>query len=349
MTFMKNIKGIEGDYIETKDHNLFFDVKGLFHPNDRKICFLRFYPHPEGDRIKKGIKFKKVYDLEERYSLLRIKYPKYLFYSEELDLEVQGVKNQDIKKIYTPRECLNNLEKKENLSNVEKYSKSLCELFINKGGISKNSIGITGSSMVGLDKDDSDIDIIVYGTETGLNFQENLNLLLDESNNFRKYNLKEFRSHYTWRVGGSDILFEDFMKSEQRKLHQGKYRNCDYFIRYVKSPEDWNGDFYDYQYKNFGRIKLKAKILDSKDSIFTPCSYKIKPLKVLDKKSVLNKVKLKDILVINSFRARFCEHAKDGEIVLVEGKIEKVNYKNRLEYYRVLLTDQTQDKMLILN
>ncbi|MBA7549437.1 hypothetical protein ES705_41918 [subsurface metagenome] len=95
------------------------------------------------------------------------------------------------------------------------------------------------------------------------------------------------------------------MKSEQRKLHQGKYRNYDYFIRYIKSPEDWNGDFYDYQYKNFGRIKLKARILDSKDSIFTPCSYKIKPLKVLDKKSVLNKVKLKDILEINSFKLYF--------------------------------------------
>ena len=241
------------------------------------------------------------------------------------------------------------MEKKENLSKVEKYSKSLCELFINKGGISKNSIGITGSTMVSLDKNDSDIDIIVYGTETSLNFQEKLNQLLDESKNFRKYNLKEFRSHYTWRVGGSDILFEDFMKSEQRKLHQGKCRNYDYFIRYIKSPEDWNGDFYDYQYKNFGRIKLKARILDSIDSIFTPCSYKIQPFKALDEKSVLNKVKLKDILEINSFRARFCEQAKEGETVIVEGKLEKVNYKNKLEYYRILLTDQTKDKMLITN
>ena len=31
-------KGIEGDYIETKDNHLFFDVKGLHHPKDRKIC-----------------------------------------------------------------------------------------------------------------------------------------------------------------------------------------------------------------------------------------------------------------------------------------------------------------------
>ena len=45
------MKGIEGDYIETKD-NLFFDVKGILHPKDRKICFIRFYPHSDGDRVK---------------------------------------------------------------------------------------------------------------------------------------------------------------------------------------------------------------------------------------------------------------------------------------------------------
>ncbi|MFX1375615.1 MAG: nucleotidyltransferase domain-containing protein [Promethearchaeota archaeon] len=215
--------------------------------------------------------------------------------------------------------------------------------------MSKNQIGLTGSIMIGLDKSDSDIDIIIYGTETSLKFQEKLKFLFERSNKIRMYNLKEFKSHYSWRVGGSDISFEDFMKSEQRKLHQGKYENHDFFIRYIKSPEDWNGDFYDYQYKNYGRISLKANIRDSEDSIFTPCSYKIEPLKVLDEKSVLNKVKLSNILEINSFRARFCEHAKDGETVLVEGKLEKVIYKNRFEYYRVLLTDQTKDRMIIIN
>ncbi|MHA1107176.1 MAG: hypothetical protein ACTSPN_15895 [Promethearchaeota archaeon] len=43
-----------------------------------------------------------------------------------------------------------------------------------------------------------------------------------------------------------------------------------------------------------------------------------------------------------------CEQAKDGEKVLVEGKIEKVNYRDS-EFYRILLTDQTLDKMIIIN
>ena len=346
---MNIIEGIEGDYIETKESNLIFDVKGLLHPNDRKICFLRFYPDPNGDRIKEGIKYSKIYNLDDRYSLLRAKYPEYLFFSKELDLEVQGVMNQDIKKIYTPREYLQNLKEKKNPSKLELRSKSLCEFFIDKGGIPHDLIGITGSSMVDLDKKGSDIDIILYGTENSHDFQEKLPTLVGGMSELRKYNISEYKSHFNWRVGGSDISFENFMKSEQRKLHQGKFHGIDYFIRYIKSPNDWKGNYYDYNYTNLGRIRIKALIIDSKDSIFTPCSYKIEPLKVLDKKLSSNRIELKDIVEVNSYRARFCEHAREGEMVLVEGKLEKVNYKNSLEYYHILLTDQTIDKMLILN
>ncbi len=63
----------------------------------------------------------------------------------------------------------------------------------------------------------------------------------------------------------------------------------------------------------------------------------------------MKEINLKSISEIGSFRARFCEHAKEGETVLVEGKLEKVVFRNELEYFRILLTDQTKDKMLIVN
>ncbi|MFX1380618.1 MAG: hypothetical protein ACFFA4_16165 [Promethearchaeota archaeon] len=346
---MRIVNSIEGDYIETKKDNLIFDVKGLLHPKDYIICFLRFYPHPEGERIKNGIKFKKIYKLNERYDLLRKNYPKYLLFSKELDLEIQGVKNYDIKKIYKPKIFFNDLLEKNQLSSVEDCAKKLCELFINEGNLSKNSIGITGSLMAGLNTDDSDIDLIIYGTEASMKFQEKLVNIFEKPNNCRKYTMNEYRSHYQWRVGGSDILFEDFLKTEQRKQHQGKFMNRDFFIRYIKSPKDWKGNFYDYQFTNYGRIRLKATILNSKDSIFTPCTYKIKSFKVLERSIKSKKVNLQNINEICSFRGRFCEQAKDGEIVLVEGKLEKVNFQNTGEYFRILLTNQIKDKLLIIN
>ncbi|MFW9988605.1 MAG: nucleotidyltransferase domain-containing protein [Candidatus Odinarchaeota archaeon] len=346
---MKIIEGIEGDYLETKEDNLFFDVKGLTHPNNYKICFLRFFPHAEGERIRNNIRYKKVYDLSERFTILRDKFPKYLYFSKQLDLEVQGVDIKDIAKIYTPRDFYGKLLRENNLSTLEKDSKNLCDLFISEGNLNENSIGISGSAMIGLNTEDSDIDILIYGTELSLEFQKKLKNLFESTNRLRKYNIDEYKSHYNWRVGGSDISFQNFLKFEKRKQHQGKFGDYDFFIRYIKSPNDWNGNFYDYKYKNYGRIKLKAEIIDSKNSIFTPCSYKIDPQKIIERSVKSKNVKISEINEISSFRGRFCEQAQEGERVMVEGKLEKVNFKNTVKYYRILLTDQKKDKMLILD
>jgi len=345
---MKIPKGVEGDYIETKNDSLFFDVKGVHHPSDRKICFIRFYPHINGVRIKNGKKYKKIYDLQERFSFLRKNHPKYLFFSKEYDMELQCVKNEDIKNIYTPREYYKELSQKFNLNRLEKCSKELCELFIENLALPYGSIGITGSQMVGLSKEQSDIDLIVYGTDISRNFQKKLANILEKDQDCRKYKQEEYLTHYEWRVGGSGLPFEKFLKSERRKLHQGMYKGFEFFIRYIKSPKDWKGTYYDYSYKNMGRIKLKAKVTDDSNAIFTPCSYKIECIKAYNNKSISKNIKLDDIIMVSSFRGRFCEHAIKGETVLIEGKLEKVIVRNNKEYFRILLTDQKQDKMMIL-
>ncbi|MBN1800270.1 MAG: hypothetical protein JW891_02125 [Candidatus Lokiarchaeota archaeon] len=343
---MDVIKGIEGDYLETKEH-LFFDVKGLLHPPDRKICFVRFYPDPSGDRVKDGVKYKKIYNLEERTNFLKKNHPKYVFFSDQLGLELQGVKNDDILKIYTPRDYYAELKKKNNLSRLEKCSIELCELFVSEGEIPRGSIGISGSPMVGLNKDQSDIDLVVYGTKESLRFQSNLREILSSQENFcRPYNEQEYQVHYDWRVGGSKIPYDKFLACESRKLHQGMYKGFEFFVRYIKTPEDWGGTYDDYKYIDCGRVKLKAKILDSTDSIFTPCSYHIKPLELLEGALDLHPFNLGDLREVNSFRGRFCEHAIENELVIIEGKLEKVIFKNIQEYYRILLTDQTFDMMI---
>jgi predicted nucleotidyltransferase len=345
---MKIPKGIEGDYLETKENHLFFDIKGYHHPRDRKICFLRFFPDQNGERIKEGKKYKKIYSLDERYLKIREEYPQYLFYSSELDLELQGVEIKDIKKIYTPREYYYTLKLKTNLSEMEFYSLNLCKLLITDGFVPEDSIGISGSPMIGLSKDNSDIDIIIYGTRTSIELQDKLKEIVRASNDIQAYNLREYKTHYNWRAGGSGIDFESFLKSEKRKLHQGKFHGIDFFIRYIKSPNDWKGKFYDYKFKNLGRIKVKAKIINATNSIFTPCSYKINILKVIESKFISNNINLDNLNEISSFRGRFCEQALKGESVFVEGKLEEVRYKNSKIHLRIMLTSQIHDKMIVI-
>jgi len=344
-----HIHPIEGDYLETKDNGFIFDVKGLRHPNNKIISFLRFIPQKDGERKRKGIGYKKIYDLEERYSFLRENYPKYLFYSSNYDLELQGVKKNEIKKIFTPHECLQNLKNKSNPSESQQRSVDLCNLLINDGNLTESEIGITGSQMVGLNKKDSDIDLVIYGTETSKRFQETLPRIFESPNGIRKYTFEEYKAHYKFRAGGSGISFNDFYRSERNKLHQGIFRGKEFFIRYIKSPKDWNGSYYDYQFKNCGRIRLKAQVFDASDALFTPCTYNIKPTTLLDESDSQSGINPEKITKISSYRGRFCEHAEQGDFVMVEGKLEQVQYKSEPPYYRILLGNQKTDKMIIIS
>jgi len=346
-------KAIEGDYLQTKENGLFFDVKGLKHPKDRTICFIRFYPDPKGDRRRNNNRYSKIYDIKKRYSFLEENNPQYLFFSDQFDMKLQGVKNNDIKKVYNPREYFEDLKRKKILKGIEKDSFELCLLFIEEGDLPPESIGITGSQMVGLNKQDSDIDLVIYGTDVGLNFQNQLSAIFASPNGCLQYTFEEYKSHYKFRAGGSGISFNDFMKSEKRKLHQGIYKGIEFFIRHIKSPQDWEGSYYDYKYKNMGKIRLTAEIIDAKDAIFTPATYKLNVLRILDLNSSQNSINIEDfdldeIKVINSYRGRFCEHARKGEVIMAEGKFEKVFYKNKEPFYRVLLGNNKTDKMILL-
>ena len=338
--------GIEGDYIETKDTSLFFDVKGLNHPRDRKICYIRFIPDEFGDRLKDGVRYKKVYDLEERDLLITKKYPQYRSYFPEYDMELQSVKNEEIEKIYSPRQYLKSLRNKNNLDIVEEKALELCNLLSSEGSIPEDQIGITGSPMIGLNLNDSDIDLVIYGTKVCHNLQKHLKSLFGKTNHLRQYNIIEYEKHYEWRVGGSDISFDQFIRTEKRKLHQGKFYDTDFFLRYIKSPRDWRDDFYQYRFKNLGRVSLIAKILNIEDGLFTPCSYKIICKKIINSDYDLNKTDF-ELNEVFSFRGRFCEQAIAGEKFLIDGKLEEVHSKGNT-HYRVMLTHQKRDKMILM-
>ena len=125
------------------------------------------------------------------------------------------------------------------------------------------------------------------------------------------------------------------------------FHNREFFIRYIKSPEDWKGHFEDFQYEDFGKISIKAFIENSSDSIFTPCSYKIQCLKIIKRSDKAKEIGCHDINEINSFRGRYCEQGVKGERVLVTGKLEKVIFREKKVSYRLILTDQQVDSMII--
>lgn len=340
MVEMKLVKAREGDFIESFD-KLIFDVKGFIHPPGRVVAFVRYVPDPNGDRRRGKEAYRKVYPLAERYELLQRKYPHYIVFDQVFDEYLNEVPVESIKRHYDPTDKLMGLRRNQDLNPVKAVTLEFIESLREWSGIAWNKLGVSGSVLVGLHLSSSDIDVIVYGTENCLLAHGTLRKMFTTKQiQLRAYGLEDLEKLYETRRIDMVMPFDKFLRTERRKVLQGKFKGRNFFIRFVK---DWNevkeryGDVF---YTAIGYAKIKAKITDDSDSIFTPCRYGVNGVQVLKGK------KSGSIKEIVSFRGRFCEQARIGERVEAQGKLEKI-HEDGTEYYRLLLGGTPTDYMTI--
>ncbi len=335
------MKAREGDFIEDTN-GLIFDVKGLIHPTDRIVAFPRFVPNLAGERKRADLSYKKIYAFSERFALLEEKFPQYLVYDQVFNEHLCEVPVKAVKKHYQPADRLQKLRHGKKLDAMESRTLQFAKLLKESANIEWDKIGISGSVLVKLHKPDSDIDPIVYGSENCRKVYSTLKgLLEDEKSPIDPYNLEELRKLFDFRSRDTAMLFEDFVRTESRKVMQGKFLQRDYSMRFVK---DWNEIEEQYgttRYVNEGYARVMGNVIDDSESIFTPCHYKIGHVELLEG------IRLEPIKEIMSFRARFCEQARNGETVIAQGKVERVRKEGTEEYYRLLIGGNVSDYMIL--
>jgi predicted nucleotidyltransferase len=332
----------EGDLIKT-ENNVIFDVKGLVHPPKRLIAFPRYIPSPQGTRGKQKDLYGKIYSLSERFKFLEQNSPNLMVHDPVFDETLCEVPIDTIKKHYKPIEKLRLLRKSKTLGDLERKAVQLAEALKEAADIPWSAIGISGSVLVGLHTSKSDIDPVVYGVENCRKAYAALeNLLKDGESHFKPYSREELQALFDFRSKDTIMNFEDFTRVERRKAFQGMFDGTDYFIRFVKDWSQISEQYGDICYKNGGYAKITATIADDSEALFTPCTYKIENVKVVEGP------KLEPIQEIVSFRGRFCEQARKGEAVTAQGKIERVTGKRQYyEYYRVILGNKPADYMVL--
>jgi hypothetical protein len=329
----------EGDFIESVE-GLIFDVKGLVHPPDRVIAFIRYFPDEKGLRKRQRTVYSKVYSLLERLQLLSKKFPEYIVYNPVFDTKLCEVPIQKIRHHYKPTEKLEEIRGNlKHLDELERKALESSDIIKTSANIPSKEIGVSGSIMVDLHNQKSDIDLIVYGVKNCRKVYSALkNLLGEKQGPFKLYTRKDLKDLFDFRSKDTMMSFEDFVRTESGKVLQGKFLQRDYFIRFVKDWSEIDEKYGDVQYKNAGYARVEATVVDDSDSIFTPCVYKVSDVQVLEGK------KLEPIEEIASFRGRFCEQAREGEVVIAQGKVECViDNRQNLEYFRLLLGNKPSD------
>ncbi len=338
------MKAREGDLIKTES-SVIFDVKGLVHPKNKIIAFPRFIPSTQGTRKSKETTYGKVYSLSDRFKYLQENQPNLLVNDQVFGETLCEVPITEIAEHYQPAEKLASIRSSKNPTALENKAFLLAETVKKEAKIHWSNIGISGSIMAGLTTDKSDIDPIVYGIENCRKAYSALQKLLEEEESeFKPYSQAELRELFDFRSKDTQMSFEDFAVVEIRKAFQGKFKGTDYFFRFVKNWSETNEQYGDVRFKNSGYAKITATIGDCSDSLFTPCTYKLEGVKVVEGP------KLQPIQEIVSFRGRFCEQATNGETIESQGKVERVtNKKNGDEFYRLILGNKPSDYMILSN
>jgi len=329
----------EGDFVETSE-GLFFDVKGLLHPPDRIVAYLRYYPHERGARLRGRVRYGKVYDLSKRRRLLEKKWPHYLFYDEVQGRELEGVPIANVFEVHRPAQGLTALLRSARKDRLQSSAARLVGILARESKLPLTSFGISGSLLVGLHSRGSDIDVIVYGAKVSGRVQEALFALLEDNEYFHRYGLLDLRKLHARRGLQQAISFRDFAAQERRKVFQGKFFGHDYFVRCVKNLREVTEHYGETRYRPIGKSTVSAQVLDDGESLLTPCTY------LLEHVRVLAGVRSHGPREVVSFRGRFAEQARKGESVLARGRLEAV-LSGKSRYFRLVVGEGLTDVLRV--
>jgi predicted nucleotidyltransferase len=312
---------VEGDYIETVD-GLFFAVKGVRHPKGVTIAYLRYIPDTKGDRKKGEKRYKRIYNLKTTEDYLAHNFPQYLNFIEEKGLILQSIPKDLISKIYKPRNRLIEILSSPS-SDLERAITKIIGAIIDQG-VSKKNLGVSGSILIGLTRPESDLDLISYGMEEGRRVYKAIKKLR-KTNFIHPYDSKTVISvtYSRWEDTGLDL--KPLRKIEEQKFLHGIFNGIDYFVRLVRTPKEMLEEVS----KPLAKVRLTATIVEAKNSIFTPCVYQIEGCKYQGSN-------MPSASILLSYRGKFTEQAKEGDIIMAQGTLEEVKTNKGIEHRVVL-------------
>ncbi|WP_371803502.1 nucleotidyltransferase domain-containing protein [Candidatus Lokiarchaeum ossiferum] len=364
---------IEGDFIEDLMGNI-FEIKGFHQPQNEIVCFIRYHPTnaiSSLDRQKINLQtnkmqnYQKIYELSDKLKYVRQNYPEYEYISEKYYFPLQAVPNCRIIKHYKPEKflCSSHLSTQESSSSVQRDTYYFCKCLSELSQVPLDHFGVTGSTLVGLETPDSDIDILIYGFEHSTKIRECLRQIFENNpstTEIRPYNIDELRDHYTFRVPTQTISFYTFLKYESRKLHQGKFRNREFFIRFLPFS-----DRFIYAQRNLfstrciqtlGRISLQGQVAGDQNWWTTPSELEITNVKILSKTDLKedylqmlkeNNLELSDISSTFTLRGRFTENVRLLEYFQARGSLEVVHIRNQQAYLQLSLGSHPEDYLIL--
>jgi len=273
------------DFVKAK--GCFFSVVG-YRNEDRIKCFLRYIPSDKGDRVKSGLKYLKL----DHNSAVKVAEKFDLFYNSERGIFF--VPYDFVEEIYKPEERVGELNDEE----VEKILK----FFEN---IPKSKMGVTGSRLIGLKGEESDVDFVMYGRYWFLGQRQIRNGI--ESGKLSEPD--EDIWDFIFNKRKVNIPYDIFVAHERRKFHRAVIGGTYFDLLYVRDYDELDRQIPEDIGVKIGKTTITAKVVDDRYSFDYPACYYIDH---------------PDIRAILSFTHTYVGQGRKGELIEAKGFVEEI-------------------------
>ncbi len=340
---------IEGWAVETYG-GLIFTVKGVVHPPDRVIAYLRYLPDASGERRAghgplQGNTYRRVYREIDQLRALAELHPEYVARDPMLGMVVQSVPWPDVVRVHDPLRRLRELrELRESgaTTDIENDAVRLAELIAEAGGVGLGRLGITGSLLVGLDEPSSDLDLLVLGEAAGWAVRDALLALLAEPNGpLKRPNAAALRALHNLHRDDTPLTFAQFCRAQARKVNEGTFAGRGYFLRFVRTAQESGESYGEPSYAPGGEARVSAVVTSAAGALFTPNHYALGDVEFLEGTPV------EDLREVVSHRGRFAEQAVSGEAVEAQGRLERVMPGTGSGWHRLVVGGRSGEYLVV--
>jgi len=326
------------------DEELIFRVYGYSHPPKAFICDPEYGPsnlyqskNPKAYRSEDKKIYYKFYS-DEGLRFVQQNHPQHMIWHEPLGRKVVGVHQEDVKRTRRPDKALQSILQRKQRDALVAALYSLLNLVLERSSLSPSDFGVFGSLLHSFwHPSFSDLDLIIYGSNSVTLLTETLKTLYMEANSplrnefenlqsvkqkhweFMNYSLKE----YVWHQRRKHIygLFHDQRSQRTIKAEFEPVR------AWGEIRNEYNSKT---KLRHIGWVKMIARITEDRESCFMPSHYSIEPLKMLEG---LRDEKIEHVV---SFVEEFRMQAHKDEVVYIEGNLERIGAVK--PYYQVVLT-----------
>ncbi len=281
------------DFLVTKDDWL-FSVSDYF-CNEGIRSMLRYVPDENGERELNGKKYRK-YDFGPAYEFMKKYRPDWV-------QDVHVVPESEIKKVLRPYNII------PKLVNSDRRVREIVKV-LETSGIPRTSMGVTGSMLLGLQNENSDIDFVVYGP-LWFRARDTITNAKQQEGSIKELDEELLKRIYKKRI--PDISFEEFMLHESRKGNRGMIEGTYFDLLFVR---EWN-QIKDplRRGKDTVKMKIEAEVKNADFAFDSPAYYKIRHTEI-------------DHVI--SYTHTYAGQALPTEVIEASGIVEEVGNMKRL-------------------